>query len=221
MKSICIVGLGQFGSHLAATLSRSGVQVIAIDSSEERVNAVSDKVTQAFIGDARDKEVLEATVPKNVDAAVVSIGESIEPSILCVLHLAQLGIHKIIVKAVNDDHAEILRAIGAHEIVFPERDMAEKVARNLVHRNMADLLPLTDEYSIKDVTPLPEFIGKNLIELDLRKHFHVYVIALKNSDDPDDIVILPYIDTVIQPHHILTVVGRNEDINELLERSGR
>ena len=219
MKSIAIIGLGQFGSHLAKYLSKGGVQVVAIDVDRDRVNAVSERVTHAFVGDVRDREVLETVVPRNVDAAVVSIGESIEPSILCVLHLHQLGIRKIIVKAVNDDHAEILRAIGAHEIVFPERDMAERTGRNLLRKNMADILPLSEEYSIKDIEPLPDFIGKNLIELDLRKQFHVYVIALKNRNQPDDIVILPYIDTVIQKHHILTVVGRDRHINELVERN--
>ncbi|RLE17920.1 MAG: TrkA family potassium uptake protein [Acidobacteria bacterium] len=219
MKSICIIGLGQFGSHLAEYLSRNGVQVVAVDLHQDRVNAISDKVTQAFVGDVRDREVLETIIPKNVDAAVVSIGESIEPSILCVLHLSQIGIRKIIVKAVNDDHAEILRAIGAHEIVFPERDMAERTGRNLINKNMADILSLSADYSIKDIEPLPEFIGKNLIELDLRKKHHIYVIALKNRDNPDEITILPYIDTVIEPHHIMTVVGMDEHINALVERS--
>ncbi len=218
MKSTAVIGLGQFGSHLAQYLAREGIQVIAIDLDRDRVNAVSDRVTQAFVGDVRDREVLETVIPKSVDAAVVSIGESIEPSILCVLHLAQLGIKRIIVKAVNNDHAEILRAIGAHEIVFPERDMAERTGRNLLHRNMADILPLSKEYSIKDIEPPARFIGKNLIELDLRKEFHVYVIALKSRDNPDDIVILPYIDTVIEGHHILTVVGKDKHIQELIQR---
>ena len=219
MKSIAIIGLGQFGSHLATYLSKGGVQVIALDLDRDRVNAVSERVMQAFVGDVRDREVLETTVPSSVDAAVVSIGESIEPSILCVLHLHQMGIRKIIVKAVNNDHAEILRAIGAHEVVFPERDMAEKTRRNLLQKNMADILPLSDEYSIKDIAPPADFIGKNLIELDLRKRYHVYVIALKNKDKPEDIVILPYVDTIIQNHHILTVVGRDQHIQELIERT--
>ena len=218
MKSTAIIGLGQFGSHLAQYLSREGTQVVAIDVNPDRVNALSDQVTQAFVGDVRDREVLETVIPKSIDAAVVSIGESIEPSILCVLHLTQLGIKRIIVKAVNNDHAEILRAIGAHEIVFPERDMAERTGRNLLQKNMADILPLSKEYSIKDIEPLPRFIGKNLIELDLRKEFHVYVIALKNKENPDDIIILPYIDTVIEPHHILTVVGKDKHIQQLIER---
>lgn len=219
MNSICIIGLGQFGSHLAEYLSRNGVQVVAVDIHQDRVNAISDKVTQAFVGDVRDRETLETIIPRNVDAVVVSIGETIEPSILCVLHLAQFGIRKIIAKALNDDHAEILRAIGAHEIVFPERDMAERTGRNLLQKNMADILSLSADYSIKDIEPLPEFIGKNLIELDLRKKYHVYVIALKHRDNPDDITILPYIDTVIEPHHVLAVLGKDKHINALVERS--
>ena len=218
MKSIAVLGLGQFGSHLATYLSKGGVQVIAVDQDQDQVNAIGHLVTHAYKGDVRDREVLETVLPGDLDAAVVSIGEDIEPSILCVLHLHQLGFRKIIAKAVNDDHAVILRAVGAHEIVFPERDMAERTGRNLLQKNMADILPLSDSHSIKDIPPLPDFSGKNLIQLDLRKRFHVYVIALKNRDNPSDVVILPYTDTIIQEHHVLTVVGKDEDISKLMDQ---
>jgi len=216
MKSICIIGMGQFGSHLAKYLSKNGIKVIALDSSKIKINEINEHVTHALIGDARDREVLETVIPKEIDAVVVSLGEKIEHSILCTLHLTQLGIAKIIVKAVSDDHGNILKALGAHEVVFPERDMAERTGANLIKRQMADILPLTDEYSIKDIDPLPEFIGKNLIELDLRKKYHIYVIALKNRDNAEDVIILPYINTVIEKKHILTVVGKDSDINILV-----
>ena len=221
MKSIAVIGLGQFGEHLATSLSKHGAHIIAIDTDQEKVNKISDEVAHAYVADARDKEVLETLIPKDIDAVVVSLGEEIEPSILCTLHLTNLGIKKIVVKAVSDDHGSILKAIGAHEIVFPERDMAEKTARNLIERNMADLLTLTEEYSIKDIEPLHEFIGKSLIELDLRNRYKIYVIALKDRHDPEKITILPYGDTKIQHNHILTVIGKDEDINNIISKKAQ
>ncbi len=221
MKTVCVIGLGQFGEHLAISLSKHGGHVIAIDNDQEKVNKIADNVAHAYVADAKDKEVLETLIPKDVDACVVSLGEQIEPSILCTLHLTNLGIKRIIVKAISDDHASILKAIGAHEVVFPERDMAEKTARNLIERNMADLLTLTEEYSIKDIEPLNEFIGKTLIELDLRNRYKIYVIALKDKHNPDEIIILPYGDTKIQHNHILTVVGKDEDINNIITKKSQ
>ncbi len=218
MKTVCVIGLGQFGEHLAISLSKHGAHVIAIDNDQEKVNKIADSVAHAYVADAKDKEVLETLIPKDVDACVVSLGEEIEPSILCTLHLTNIGINRIIVKAISDDHASILKAIGAHEVVFPERDMAEKTARNLIERNMADLLSLTEEYSIKDIDPLNEFIGKSLIELDLRNRYKIYVIALKDKHNQEDITILPYGDTKIQPNHILTVIGKDEDINNIISK---
>ncbi len=218
MKTVCVIGLGQFGEHLAISLSKHGAHVIAIDNSQEKVNRISEHVAHAYVADAKDKEVLETLIPKDVEACVVSLGELIEASILCTLHLTNLGLKKIIVKAMSDDHASILRAIGAHEVVFPERDMAEKTAKNLIERNMADLLTLTEEYSIKDIEPLNEFIGKTLIELDLRNKYKIYVIALKDKHNPENIIILPYGDTKIQHNHILTVVGKDEDINNIISK---
>ena len=127
MRQVCVIGLSQFGSHLARQLVKMDCQILVIDSDEERVNDIRDDVHRAVIGDARDFQMLDSVVADTVDEVVVSLGETnIEPSILCALHLKQIGVKRIASTARNDDHAQILRAVGATEIVFPERDTAER-----------------------------------------------------------------------------------------------
>ena len=133
-KQICIIGLGQFGTHLARTLARLKCDVLAIDMDEKSVAAIRDDVHQALITDVRDLAALKSVVTKDIDEAVVSLGESMEASILCTLHLHKLGVKRIRAKASSRDHAAILKAVGATDVIFPEHETAERMAHQIVSR---------------------------------------------------------------------------------------
>lgn len=217
MKQVCVIGLSQFGSHLARELVKMDCQVLAIDRNEKRINEIRDDVHRALIGDARSFEMLESVVSDTVDEAVISLGESnIEPSILCALHLKQIGVAHILSTARNDDHAQILRAVGANEIVFPERDTAERVARRLANPALRDMFPLAGDYRIMEIVAPPGLHRKSLVEADVRKKFDLLVLAVRGKDEAE-FRFLPRADTIIKPNDVLMVLGRELDLARFAE----
>jgi trk system potassium uptake protein TrkA len=209
-KLICVVGLGQFGSSLARALAIE-CDVLALDTSEDRVNAIADDVQRALVGDAREFSVLRQVVNSEFDEAVVSLGESVEASILCTLHLKRLGLKSIRAKAVSEDHATILHAIGASETIFPERETARRVAAQIINPNLLDFVPLAEDFEVMNVAPPDSFYGRTLQELNVREKFGVFVIAVKELV-PDRFVFLPGPDFVIKPSDILVLIGREADL---------
>jgi trk/ktr system potassium uptake protein len=209
-KLICVVGLGQFGSSLARALAVE-CDVLALDTSEDRVNAIADDVQRALVGDAREFSVLRQVVNSEFDEAVVSLGESVEASILCTLHLKRIGLKSIRAKAVSEDHATILHAIGASETIFPERETARRVAAQIINPNLLDFVPLAEDFEVMNVAPPDSFYGRTLQELNVREKFGVFVIAVKELV-PDRFVFLPGPDFVIKPSDILVLIGREADL---------
>ena len=212
MKQVCVIGLGQFGMHLARTLVKMGCEVLAIDVDEARVEEVRDEVHRALIGDARNYQVLKSVLSASVDEAVIGMGEStIEPSILCALNLKRIGVPSIRSTARNDDHAQILTAVGATEIIFPERDTAERTARQIANPDLRDLFPLAEDYRIMEIKAPRKVQGKSLAELNLRKSFDLMVLAVRGEHD-EHFRFLPGADTVINPDEELMVLGRELDL---------
>lgn len=216
-KWICIVGLGQFGSHLARELAKH-CEVLALDSSEERVNAIADEVQRALIIDAKDFASLSSLVTSDFDEAVVSLGESMEASILCTLHLKKIGIKTIRAKAISEDHAAILRSVGATETIFPERETASRIAAQIVNPNLLDFIPLAEDFQVMDIAPPDSFHGHSLQELNIRERYGVFAIAIKELVPPR-FVFLPGPDFVIKPSDILVVIGREGDLRALQQVS--
>jgi trk system potassium uptake protein len=212
-KRICVVGLGQFGSELARALAVH-CDVLAIDAGDDQVNAVSEHVQRAMIVDARDFPSLKQLVTPDFDDAVVSLGESIEASILCTLHLRKIGIKNIRAKATSDDHAAVLRAVGATETIFPERETAHRVAAQIINPNLLDFIPLAEDFEVMDVAPPDSFHGHTLQELNMRERFGVFAIAVKELIPPR-FVFLPGPDFVIKPSDILVLIGREKDLLRL------
>ena len=138
-KLVCVIGLGQFGCKLAKSLAVD-CEVLALDLDQRRVDDIADFVQRALVLDARDLEALRAAVSPDFDEAVVSMGENLESSILCALHLSQVGVPSIRAKALTEDHASILRMVGATHIIFPERETARRVAAQIVRPNLVDYL---------------------------------------------------------------------------------
>jgi trk system potassium uptake protein TrkA len=215
MKQFVVVGLGNFGFGVATKLTQIGHEVLAIDSSEARIDDIKDKVTQAVAGDAKDKGVLEDLVSKALDAAIVSLGDSIEASVLCVLYLKELGVRRIIAKAASDDHGRILEAIGASEVIYPERDAAIRLAERLnAPTAVLDYIELSPDYGIVDVATPDSFVGKTLKQLHLPKEHGVLVIAVRNVLK-NDILLMPGADVKLEPDTVLTAIGRYADLNKL------
>lgn len=211
MKQVVVIGLGQFGMHLARELTKQHCEVLAMDTSEARVADLRDDVHRALICDARDLDTLKSVIPSSIDEAVVSMGESIEASVLCTLHLAQIGVKKIRAKAINEDHALILRAVGAHEVIFPERDTAERTARRIAHPNLMDYFPFAEEYRIMEIITPNSLAGRTLQESELRSQFRLIVLAIKTAGT-GEYRFMPEANDLLHPGDVLVVLGREVDL---------
>jgi trk system potassium uptake protein TrkA len=209
-----VIGLGNFGATLARALAEEGHEVIAIDKEKERVQAIGKYTTQAVVADATQKKVLEELGVDKMDAVIVSLGRDLGASVLVTLYLRDLKCKKIIVKIANEDHRRILEKIGATDIIFPERDTALRLAQALTLPNIMDYLPLTPEYSIVELAPPKNFIGKTLGELQLRSRYGINVLAVRQLV-PEKFIINPGANFVIKDSDILYVLGRQEDIEKV------
>ncbi len=214
-KKCCVIGLGSFGFHVALTLFADGHEVIAIDSDRDKVQAVKDFSDQAILGDAANKEFLDAQGVREVDAAVVSTGERSHLSTLITLYLKELKVPRILVKAISEDHGKILEKVGATDVIYPEKDMARKIAHSLSTPNILEFIPLAEEYSLSETVPPRHFIGKTLVELDLRRKFHVTVIAVKDVLT-DQFIPAPPPTHVIKDSDVLILIGKTVDVEKSL-----
>jgi trk system potassium uptake protein TrkA len=217
-RAFAIVGLGRFGAAMSRTLAELGHDVIGIDSDADKVRSLADVVSLAMQLDATDERALLAAGIKDVDVAVVSIGENIEASLLVVTLLRELGIAEVVAKAVTPLHGRILEKLGVTRVVFPEREMAVRVAHSLVVPNVLDYIELSNEFSIVDVPAPAEFVGKTLREIGLRARFGLTTIAIKHpprAGERDTTNIAPGPDDVVQAGDILSLLGSNERLGQL------
>ncbi|MDW3229654.1 MAG: TrkA family potassium uptake protein [Acidobacteriota bacterium] len=209
-----VIGLGSFGGCLAKTLYDKGHEVLVIDKDSDIIDEAKDFSNQAVLMDSADKESLQALGVQDMDVVVVSLGPQMEPSILTVLYLHELGVSRILAKALSADHGKILEAIGATEVIYPERDMAVRLAQRLSSRNILEYLPLAEDISIQEIVPPEAFIGKKLRELDLTNRYHVQVMAVRQLV-PEKLIFVPGADFVIKDSDILVVMGEEKNIAEL------
>ncbi len=220
MGRYAIIGLGTFGSSVANSLFQKGHEVIAIDISEELVQRARDVATQCITADATDRETLEALGLTDVDYAVISVGDKIDASILITLHLTELGVKNIVVKAINDTHGKILKKIGATEVVYPEKQMAVRIADRIGHKRVLDQIQLGDGISILEVATPDSLAGKTIREANMRREYSLNIIALKEviSQDEEHTYILPGPDDVLKAGHVLIVIGPDDKIEEFKSR---
>ena len=219
MGFFAVIGLGAFGSNVVKTLYGRGQRVVAVDNDREVVQAIKDYAHKAVLADATEKETLEALELREVDAAVVSLGQKIDSSILVVLHLKELGTQTIYAKALNEDHGKILERIGATEVIHPEKEVAVRLGRKLAARNVVDYLPFTEGYSIVELAPPREFIGKTLRELRVRNRFGVQVIAVKEVI-PERVSLVPSPEFVVKDSDILILMGADADLDAMQKQVG-
>jgi trk system potassium uptake protein TrkA len=203
---------------MATTLAELGQDVIGIDGDAERVRQLADTITQAVELDATDERALRSVGIQDVDVAVVSIGENIESSLLVVMQLRELAVTTIVAKAVTPLHGKILEKLGVSRVIFPEREMAVRIAHGLVMPNVIDYIELSRDFSIVEV-PAPElFIGRTLKQLELRPKYGLTLIAIKrraSATGAESTNISPSADEIIQAGDTLSLLGSNERLGAL------
>jgi len=206
MMKFAVIGLGSFGSNVARTLFERGHEVVAIDKDKDRIEEAKSFSSHAVLTDASAKENLEALGITDMDVVVVSLGSAMEASILTVLHLHELGLKRIVAKASTEDHGKILDAVGANEVINPEKDMAVRTALKLTSPHILECLPLVSGVSIEEIAPPERFIGKSLRDLDLRNEYGIQVIAVRELV-PERTLYVPPADFVIKDSDVLIVMG--------------
>lgn len=213
-KQFLVIGLGRFGVSVAGTLTEAGYSVVGIDQSEDRIQRVSEEIADVIKCDATDADILESIGISDYEAVIVCIGEKyIQNSILVTLLLKEKDAKKIIAKAGTKTQGRVLSKVGADIIVYPEKDMGERVARSLVSSNIIDFLRVSQDVSIIEI-PAPEtIVGKNLIELNLRHRYGVTIISIKNSKN--EIMSPPDVNYKFQKDDVLTLIGEDKLLRKL------
>jgi trk system potassium uptake protein TrkA len=219
MRQFAIIGLGSFGSTVALELASKGLPVLAIDKNHARVDDVRDRVTHAVVGDATDPSFLGGLGISEVDVALVALGDDIEASVLVTLNLSEIGIDYIVVKGISTEHGNILEAVGAHQVVFPEKEMAERVANSLASPNIIDHIPLVEGYIIVELVAPEPFNDKSLIDLNLRREYGVELLAIKRADPgtAPPVIVVPKAGEIIHPGDNLVILGAVEKVELLQE----
>ena len=182
MKSILVIGLGRFGCHLCSRFMQLGNEVMAVDVSDARVRAIADSVTSARIADCTDEAVLRELGAASFDLCFVCIGSDFASTLMITALLSDIGAKYICAKAATDLEAKLLLRNGAGEVVYPERDSAERIAGRLSARNVFDYIELSEEYSIYEIPVPAHFAGHTIIELDVRNRYHINILAVKTGE---------------------------------------
>ena len=214
MRKFIVIGLGNFGFYLAKSLFEDRQEVIGVDRSRERVQRLQEFCSYAVVGDVMDKSFLESIGIERDDVTVVSLGANISASVLVTLYLKDLHVENVYVKIISEDHGRALEKVGATEVIFPERDLAKKLAKTLLSPNLLDYIPLSDEYNIVEIAPPKDFIGKTLAELRLRNKYNINILAVR-SLIPEKITMNPGATFTVKDSDILLAMGKSEDIEKI------
>lgn len=214
MKQYIIIGCGRFGRALGTTLIELGQEVMVVDGDEEIIQSVSDVFTNAAIVDVSDERALRSIGLGNFDVAVVAIGSDIRASIMATIIAKELGVKTIISKAVDPIQAKVLEKIGASRVIFPEKDMGARLGRSLVSDHILDYLELDNESAIAEFKTPPSWIGKNILELDVRARYNINVIAVK-LEGGFEVNIDPTLP--LKHDSILVMIGKKHDMDKMAQ----
>jgi len=212
VKQYIVIGLGRFGRAIAETLCQDGAEVLGVDSQMELVEDMSKVLTHAVQMDAKDRDALETLGIPDFDVAFVTMGSDVLASGTIVLHLKEFGAKQIIAKAHDEFHGRMLEKLGADQVLFPERDMGRRIAHNLVSGNIIDYLELSSHYSMAEIRPKRDWLGRSLRDLALRSRHGVNVVAIRNGDDLN---AMPQPDTELQEGDVMLVVISEEALKQL------
>ncbi|MBU2567858.1 MAG: TrkA family potassium uptake protein [Elusimicrobia bacterium] len=224
-RQFLIIGLGTFGINLARYLSEKNAEVTAIDRDEQRTQEASSFLQNVITGDATDEKMLRSIGLSDIDVAVVSLSKNLESSILITLLLRELGAKKIIVKSINQMHARIATRVGADRVIYPEVEMAKKLAESLVSPNILEEIELSPDYNLVEIVVPKKFWNKTLRQANIRGVYNLNVIAIKRkvpilndageSDIKEEINIAPLAEDEFAEGDIIVVIGKEPDIEKL------
>lgn len=214
MRQIAIIGLGNFGYYLGRELYLKGYDVIGLDLEQEVIQKVKNELSEAAIADATDKETLLALGISHVDIAIVTIGTNMLASILATFHLKEMGVKRVMAKALSEEHGQILSRMGADEILFPEKDLAVNLARRIDNPNMLEYLPSIADHGIFELDPPAGFLDKSLRDLDLINRYGIQVIAIRDRQHKE-LIFIPRADYVIGTNNVMILLSSNQAMEQL------
>lgn len=212
MKTVLLIGLGRFGRHIAIKLNELNHQVMAVDKDENKVNAVLPYVTNAQIGDSTSEEFLASIGVRNFDLCIVAIGDNFQSSLETASLLKDLGAKKVIARAERDVQAKFLLRNGADDVVYPEKQMAVWTAIRYSSDHILDYIALGDDHAIFEIEVPGNWVGKTIGQLDVRKRYHVNIMAIKQQGKFSMTVITP--DTALPADSTILVLGTQRDIQK-------
>lgn len=210
MKSVLIIGAGQFGCHIAKVMSGLKCEIMAVDIKESSVNEILPYVTNAQIGDGTNKDFLMSLGIRNYDVCIVSIGDNFQTSLEATALLKEMGASLVISRASNDVQEKFLLRNGADEVVYPEKISAKRLAVKMSSDAILDFIELDENYSIYEMAMPKEWLGKNLVQLDVRRKYNINIISLKR----DGKIIIPSADTIMYAQDVLYVIGDMKDLKK-------
>ncbi|KEZ47918.1 potassium channel family protein [Metabacillus indicus] len=213
-KQFAVFGLGRFGGSLVKEFHEMGIEVLAVDKDDEKVQYYSQYATLAVQANAIDEATLKQLGVRNVDHAFVSFGDDIEGSILTTLLLKEMKIPQVWAKAQNDYHHKVLDKIGADKVIHPERDMAKRIAHYIFSEKMVDYIELSKDYSMAELLATSKIHRKTLIDLDIRSRYGCNIVGIQREEE---IIVSPPAEEFIKSGDILLVIGRNKDISRFEE----
>jgi trk system potassium uptake protein TrkA len=225
-KAFAVFGLGTFGFEVCRVLAEKGGKVIAVDENPKLIERVKEIATQAILIDSTDEESLKNAPLADIDVAIVAIGDDREASILTTAILKNIGIPHIISRAVSDIHAQVLKQVGATEILFIEIEEGRNLANRLISPDVLDRIPISQNQTLAELVTPDSFEGKSLQKIDLMGKFNLNVISIKRlqtkidamgNPQKDERIIQPSASVVLQKDDVLVVIGRDDDIDRFKE----
>jgi len=211
MKQIAVLGLGRFGRSLAVTLMNLGHDVLGVDQSEEIVNEMAPHLTNCVQADVKDERALQALGLRNFDTVVISIG-ALQPSIFATMMLKEMGVKKVVCKAISDMNAKILSRVGADKVIFPERDMGIRLARSIANADILDYIMLSKTHGMLELTTPHIWAGKSIRETDARAKYNVNIVAIYREGQ---MMVTPSPDEVLRADDVVIIIGSNEQMDTL------
>ena len=215
MKSVLLIGLGRFGRHMAQKLRDLGHEVLAVDKDEERVNAALAYVTNAQIGDSTNPQFIGSLGVRNFDLCVVAIGDDFQSSLETTALLKEQGARFVLSRAARDVHAKFLLRNGADEVIYPDRDIAEKVAVRFSANQVFDYVELGNNFSIYEIAPLPEWIGHSIRDVNVRVKYNANIIGIKAENGME---LMPNAEYVFRREEHLMIIGHQRDMEKILKK---
>ena len=211
-KQYAVFGLGSFGESVAIALQGLGCEVIVVDDDMERIEDIANSVSYAMKADFGDPDVVRSLGTKNLDGVVVAVADNMEASIMATLVCKEIGVPYVISKAKNDLHATVLKKIGADAIIFPEKEMGVRRAKNLMSANFADWIALSPDYSLVETVIPRGWMGKSLQDLDVRRKYGINVVGIKVGEDVE---VNPNPEKALEDGMVMILVGANKDLENI------